>query len=417
MSYAVHTKPLEALDWADLQELVDRRAEESATLEFKSVGIWDPANGRKGPQKSALPEIVAFANAYGGVLVLGIREEKGPPGVAEELQPLDDVLAKLEALQRAVGDSIDPPLQGLDWKAVMSPAGDGRGVIVARVPTSQLAPHGFGKPPEAYVRRFASSEPMTMRDLHNVFWESRTRQERVRQIRAGSDAQWRSLIAQRDNGLLERTSGARGEKIPISERGIFVRASAIFQEPLAATFSTLEALAFPGNPRNLGSDAALAFEPHGERRATVDGFLLDGRTASQWKITRDGTIDCAGFSPGRTDKNGLQNVQVPILFCLLATLMSIVAFRLKKDADRVEASFELELTFHCDTPTYCWIEHPWRHGEPVIAAPAFTVGPYLVTSRAELEATLRLVNIDIHRGFGMNVTEPQHQTFDFVASL
>ncbi len=40
MSYAVHTKPIDALEWADIEALVTDGAEESATLEFKSAGIW-----------------------------------------------------------------------------------------------------------------------------------------------------------------------------------------------------------------------------------------------------------------------------------------------------------------------------------------------------------------------------------------
>ncbi len=83
---------------------------------------------------------------------------------------------------------MDPPINGLRIQPIPS-SEDGHGFLVIHVPQSIHAPHGFGKPPEAFVRRADRSEPMTMRDMQNVFWEARARRERIdAEIAASKDS-------------------------------------------------------------------------------------------------------------------------------------------------------------------------------------------------------------------------------------
>ena len=414
MSYSVHTKPLATLEWADILDLKEQGAEESATLEFKSARLWDEIKGDRERKKDIAKEIVAFANAYGGVLIIGVEETDRGSGVAGEIVAIEDAARKMAALERSMASLIDPPIAGIGWRMVPEPESDGRGAIVVSIPPSQLAPHGFDKPPLAYVRRFTSSDPMTMRDIHNVFWEARTRQERVKQIRSHSIDRLRALRDKRDRGVLERTSGAPGERVTADQKGAFVRCSAIFQEPLGATFEVLEQIAFPRGGANIGTGAYVPFSPNGQRRAIVDGIALDGQYASRWTTVRDGTIDCAGFQASHGDRG---NVHAPESYAALATLVAVGAHRLRKAVGRPDAPFELDLTFLLDEPAFGWRENVWAHESYPKAAPEFRVGPYLVASTADLSAALKASNVDIHRGFGLDTSEPIGQTFDFIERL
>lgn len=95
-----------------LDELLARP--ESRTLDFKRQEVTLP---------KALKTLVAFANTAGGVLVLGVADDKTVPGV-------DDVLAQEERFASAITDGIEPPLT-VDLEIVEH---DGRGVLLVRVP-------------------------------------------------------------------------------------------------------------------------------------------------------------------------------------------------------------------------------------------------------------------------------------------
>jgi hypothetical protein len=181
------SKPIHEWGLDDLNLIVARQSEESQFLEFKEYmplknqGLgWNfngilHANERDGLAK----EIVAFANAYGGHLIVGIKETQEKPSRAKRLGDVNTDVAELaERLRSALNSIIDPPINGLRIQPIPLTE-DGHGFLAIHVPQSIHAPHGFGKPPEAYVRRADRSEPMTMRDIQNVFWEARTRRERT----------------------------------------------------------------------------------------------------------------------------------------------------------------------------------------------------------------------------------------------
>src|SRR4051812_29574716 len=96
-------KPLIDIAVEDLQGLVDAEARETGELEFKGSLPFQPQKGQ--PQTvdrwlergdrigdyardEILAEMVAFANADGGTLVLGLHETKDEPRRAERLEPL-----------------------------------------------------------------------------------------------------------------------------------------------------------------------------------------------------------------------------------------------------------------------------------------------------------------------------------------
>ncbi|TJV21436.1 MAG: ATP-binding protein [Mesorhizobium sp.] len=180
-----------AADWTlvDFEAVAKAGLPESLTLEFKGdfeAGIderWRKNQDQISPRSRdrLAEEIVAFANAYGGVLLLGIKEEansdgiKVSAGLGAAIPLVTQCAERLESSLRAV---IDPPLAVLEIQAIKA-TDDGAGYIVFKVPQSLSAPHGVGRPSAGHVRRGSSCEPMTMRDLQSVFWEARTAIDRV----------------------------------------------------------------------------------------------------------------------------------------------------------------------------------------------------------------------------------------------
>jgi hypothetical protein len=96
-------KSLDAITIADLEGLVEAGARETGELEFKGALPFQPTKNQpakadrwieKGDgigdyaRDEILAEIVAFANADGGTLVLGLHETKTEPRRAERLEPL-----------------------------------------------------------------------------------------------------------------------------------------------------------------------------------------------------------------------------------------------------------------------------------------------------------------------------------------
>ena len=113
-----------------------------------------------------LKETVAFANAYGGVLLLGVRESKAKPPVAAEINPIPRCTDLAENLKDVFRNRVEPPLPRLEIFGV--PTEGDRGVVVFRVGRSRLAPHRVTKMLVCPVRRSDRCESMSMREIQDM---------------------------------------------------------------------------------------------------------------------------------------------------------------------------------------------------------------------------------------------------------
>jgi len=170
------TKPIDQIVASDVQALCDRGAYESESLEFKrdlpgDTGQADSWNaGGKVKEKardSLFREIVAFANAQGGTLVLGIEETKDKPSRAKEIMPVSRVHELADRLQEAARGCIEPPLGSLQIRSVETQE-DGKGVVIFRTAASLAGPHRVRREGHAFIRRGPSSVQMTMREIQDL---------------------------------------------------------------------------------------------------------------------------------------------------------------------------------------------------------------------------------------------------------
>lgn len=173
----VLSKPKDEIDISDIQYLIDSEVPESEQIEFKralqakgdgSPDPWMSGQGLIGERakNEILKEAVAFGNAHGGALLLGIKESKNKPSTAAEISPIPQCAELAERLKLVFRDCVEPQLPVLEVFAVQTK--DETGVVIIRVGRSRLAPHRVRKTLDCPVRRADRCEEMTMREIQDM---------------------------------------------------------------------------------------------------------------------------------------------------------------------------------------------------------------------------------------------------------
>ncbi len=182
---------------ADLQAMINR-ASEGQRLEFKVDIPVHPQNAKEQRSKGhvqprdgwwsnkaisdhgrdrILEEVVAFANAQGGRLVLGMDEDPATT-VATAICALPRVV-ELEARFRAcLLSCVEPRLPQIEIHAVETD-GIGGGVIVFEIEASRLGPHRVTGTQQVPVRRGDKCVNATMPEIHEMVLRNARRFEDV----------------------------------------------------------------------------------------------------------------------------------------------------------------------------------------------------------------------------------------------
>jgi len=184
------SKRLEHIDASDVQRLLDTGAEENISLEYKgSIPVdhgqtepWQAGNDRILPSSrdKVLAEVVAMANAVGGVVLLGIEETKDDPPRATKKSPLRDCVRLADRFSDAAWSCIDPRLPNIEIKGIPL-KDDGAGVVVFRVQPSLRRPHGLNTTRRAYLRRGTSAEMMYIREIQEMTLSAKSAVQRLEQ--------------------------------------------------------------------------------------------------------------------------------------------------------------------------------------------------------------------------------------------
>ena len=170
------TKPADQLGINDLNALIDSRVQEDERIEFKrdlpaNKGQDPWYDGRSIGNKAKieiLEESVAFANAFGGALILGIdeKESKNGPGAANKISPIPRCAELADRLGLVFRDCVEPHVPGIEVIPIETQ--DDAGAVVIRVSRSRLAPHRVIPSLVCPVRRSDRCEKMTMREIQDL---------------------------------------------------------------------------------------------------------------------------------------------------------------------------------------------------------------------------------------------------------
>ncbi len=169
--------PLKDVTFDLIEAIVDNEMPEGDEFEIKTAlpsrdgnpDPWMTGGDRIGDKarNELIEEVIAFANAHGGTLIVGITESNDAPKRAASISliPRCHDLADRFAMQ--CRDMIDPQLPVIEVAGVAADD-EGNGVLIVRVPRSRMAPHRHDANKECYVRRADRSEKMTMREIQDL---------------------------------------------------------------------------------------------------------------------------------------------------------------------------------------------------------------------------------------------------------
>lgn len=166
-------KPLNEIEWSDLEALRDSGREEDDTLEFKGSFSGGPDflgfndTQRERATKGVAREVIAFLNGRGGDLIIGAEEEDNESPSIKALNALPNSTQAADRLHQALSVLIEPYQAILGVGAIRNGDGD-NGIIVVRAPRSLRAPHRFTRDKECYVRRGRESVAMPMDEIQDM---------------------------------------------------------------------------------------------------------------------------------------------------------------------------------------------------------------------------------------------------------
>jgi len=275
-------KPIEQVVEADLRTLIENQVSERKTVEYKQA-LPGKSNEEK---KEFLADVSSFANASGGHLVYGMKEEGGLP---VELCGLvvDDLDSTVTALDSSIRDGIKPRIPGVVVWPV--PLTGGKRAVVIRVPKSFASPHmvTFAKTSRFYARNSNGKYQLDVEEIRAAFLLSDKTADRIRDFR------------------LDRIAKIRADETPVP----LVQGARIVLHvvPLAAFSSLaqidLQSVAVPSRDLQL---IPLGLAAGREGRFNLEGYVRytpsrdDGYASAYLQIFRNGaleTVDTSLASP------------------------------------------------------------------------------------------------------------------------
>lgn len=208
-------------DIRDVQRLVNSKEKESTYLDYKeSAALQNDERSKTEISK----DVSAFANAGGGIIVYGVREDKHVPvGIDGGLDPKD--IGK-EWLEQVIGSRIQRKIEGVRINQIaIGPNKGNRVIYVVHIPQSMRAPHQAWDN-KFYKRRNFSSEPMEEYEIRDAYMREEAPDVTLdlffRRFRARIDGFRMSLVNPETmhsleiNGVLRNEGGGQVEYVAIT---------------------------------------------------------------------------------------------------------------------------------------------------------------------------------------------------------
>jgi len=136
----LYTKPINDITFQDVLDFCEQEIPENFRLDYK----------RELPTNEKLAKLIsAFANTYGGVIVVGINAPKGTPNKPFEGMEYDESMKYEEKIQSVIISGINEPVFP-EIKVCTNQ--NKKAFIIIRVPESDITPHRVGNDSKVYIR-------------------------------------------------------------------------------------------------------------------------------------------------------------------------------------------------------------------------------------------------------------------------
>ena len=159
----ITSKPADQIGIRDIEELIEAEVPEGQQLEFKEALSTEKG---KAPEHALLEGAVAFANAQGGTLLLGVKEPSKKPPIDTRITPVPDCVELADRISKKLRDYVEPKIPAIEVFGV--PVEGDSGLVIIRVGRSRLAPHWVKKNRACKIRRADRSEQMTMWEVQDM---------------------------------------------------------------------------------------------------------------------------------------------------------------------------------------------------------------------------------------------------------
>ena len=225
----VLSKPADQISIGDIESLIESEVPEGEQIEFKESlpakkGNTDPWIAGKNTigdraKNEILEEVVAFANAYGGVCLLGIKESNTKPPVAAEISPIPRCAELAESLKLVFRDCVEPQLPQIEIIPIKTNGENG--VVILRVGQSRLAPHRVTRTLVCPIRQSDRCEKMTMRQIQDLTLNISRGLERLKERLLERSERFQREFERIDEP--EKSFGIRATAIPVGDEIRFDR--------------------------------------------------------------------------------------------------------------------------------------------------------------------------------------------------
>ncbi|HEX3036671.1 MAG TPA: ATP-binding protein [Thermodesulfobacteriota bacterium] len=160
----VFNKSFESIGESDIRDLVSRVIAENQNLEYKlEFGSSDD------DKKEMARDISSIANAYGGYLIVGIREDR-ETGTPLAITGVENAENERDRIISSCLSNIDPRIPGLKIRTVLIQ--DCNRVILIFIPRSTRSPHMVkfsGSRVEFWRRHDRQKNPMSVEEIREAF--------------------------------------------------------------------------------------------------------------------------------------------------------------------------------------------------------------------------------------------------------
>jgi hypothetical protein len=281
-------------------------------------------------------EIVAFANAQGGTLVLGIDQIAGNPPRAGAVTPLPRVHDLASRLQDAARACIEPPLGGLQIHGVVIDEGTGAGVVVFRTAASPRGPHRVASDGHAFIRRGASSVKMTMREIQDLTLDLARGADRLDALFEQRTAEFADWFR---HGTHRSATGMRVTAAPV---GTLPTAIRVARQPNGVPLLDRFQIQLEGSAQPLEAVVPLRYPTSRTILRGCRAFAGDDERAIQVDVLDRGVVDLWFWRVSDQDARGLY------LGWLLATVILVLKLThwIRGLAEAPEWEYAIELQIH-----------------------------------------------------------------------
>lgn len=153
----VFLKPLEKLNFTDIERLKSSKISESQILDYKKQLLGD---------NKLLKQVSAFANTQGGFLIFGV-EETGKGGYPKEILGIDKSQLNKERMEQIILGNIQPRLNVKIQ--VVEHQDPSKAIVVIQIPNSYLKPHMNSRDNKFYKRYEFEALPMTEIEVSDTY--------------------------------------------------------------------------------------------------------------------------------------------------------------------------------------------------------------------------------------------------------